>query len=230
VFPSLATASARIVLDWDVDRARIGIVDDHPLFRRGLGVTLQKERDLDVVCEVGSAIEVLAVARNVTMDLAIIDMMMPETSGFTLCAEIREIQPACKVLALSVIDEVGLIADILRAGASGYALKTQAVPEIVAAIHQVLGGIRYLPPTIPRDVIEAALSDTAAHPLVQLTRRERQVFELLIRGRSNDEIATGLFISVRTAETHRQRIGKKLSAYSIIQMQRIAARHGGLPL
>ena len=218
------------MVDWVVERARIMVVDDHPLFRRGLGVTLQKEPDFEVVCEVGSALEAIAVARNQPLDLAVVDVMMPETSGFTLCTELIELQPTCKVLALSVIDEVGLIADLLKAGASGYALKTEPVDDIVGAIRQVLGGVRYLPPSMPREMIEAALSDTTAHPLVQLTRRERQVFELLIRGRPNDEIATALFISVRTAETHRQRIGKKLSAYSIIQMQRIAARHGGLPL
>jgi DNA-binding NarL/FixJ family response regulator len=221
--------SDRSVVDWPVDKARIAIVDDHPLFRRGLGVTLQLEDDLEVVGEVGTAAEARTLAESVAIDLAIVDVMMPETSGLTLCAELHEIQPACKLLVLSVIDEPGLIADILRAGAGGYALKTQPVPEILLAIRQVLGGVRHLPSSVPREAIEAALADTAAHPLVQLTRREREVFELLIRGRSNDEIATRLFISVRTAETHRQRIGKKLSAHSIVQMQRIAARHGGLP-
>lgn len=213
-----------------MDEARIAIVDDHPLFRRGLGATLEHEAEFTIVGEVGSALEACALARVAVIDLAIVDVMMPETSGLTLCTELLVIQPACKILVLSVIDEPGLIADILRAGASGYALKTQSVPEILTAIRQVLGGVRYLPTSVPREAIEAALGDTSGHPLVQLTRREREVFELLIRGRSNDEIATRLFISVRTAETHRQRIGKKLSAHSIVQMQRIAARHGGLPL
>jgi len=217
------------VVDWSVDKARIALVDDHPLFRRGLGVTLQLEVDLEIVGEVGNATEARALAQITKLNLAIVDVMMPETSGLTLCAELHEIQPECKLLVLSVIDEPGLIADILRAGAGGYALKTQPVSEILTAIRQVLGGVRYLPPTVSREAIDAALLDTAAHPLVQLTRREREVFELLIRGRSNDEVATQLFISVRTAETHRQRIGKKLSAHSIVQMQRIAARHGGLP-
>jgi two-component system uhpT operon response regulator UhpA len=218
------------VVDWSVDHARIAIVDDHPLFRRGLGATLQLEPDLIVVGEVGSAVAACELARRETIDLAIVDVMMPETSGLTLCSELREIQPKCKLLVLSVIDEPGLIADILRAGASGYALKTQLVPEILTAIRQVLGGVRYVAPSIPHDALEAALASTSLHPLVQLTRREREVFELLIRGRSNDEIAARLFISVRTAETHRQRIGKKLSAHSIVQMQRIAAQHGGLPV
>jgi DNA-binding NarL/FixJ family response regulator len=213
-----------------LDKARLAVVDDHPLFRRGLGATLQNEVDLEVICEVGSAHEACQLARVLAIDLAIIDVMMPVTSGLTLCAELLEIQPKCKVLVLSVIDEPGLIADILRAGATGYALKTDPVSEILVAIRQVLGGVRYVPPGLPREALEAALANTSPHPLVQLTRREREVFELLIRGRSNDEIATRLFISVRTAETHRQRIGKKLSAHSIVQMQRIAARHGGLPL
>lgn len=109
----------------------------------------------------------------------------------------------------------------------GFALKTQTTQEIIEAIRQVLGGLRYLPPTVSRDAVEAELGRPSA-PLERLTRREREVFELLIRGNSNDEVATRLFIARRTVETHRQRIMKKLSAHSIVQMQRIAARHGGL--
>jgi len=213
-----------------LEKARLAIVDDHPLFRRGLGATLQNEPDLEVIAEVGSALEACQLARVLPIDLAIIDVMMPVTSGLTLCTELLELQPKIKVLVLSVIDEPGLIADIVRAGAAGYALKTDPVNEILIAIRQVLGGVRYMPPSLSHDALAAALADNSPHPLVQLTRREREVFELLIRGRSNDEIASRLYISVRTAETHRQRIGKKLSAHSIVQMQRIAARHGGLPL
>jgi len=128
----------------------------------------------------------------------------------------------------SVIDEPGLIADMLRAGASGYALKTQAVEDIVAAIRQVAGGVRYLPPTVSRDAIDVELACEGELPLGRLTRREREIFELLIRGYSNAEIAGQLFIAQRTVETHRQRIIKKLSARSIFELQRIAARYGGL--
>ncbi len=213
-----------------VAKARILIVDDHPLFRQGLALTLGREPDLEVVGAEADAKGARALARDVPLDLAIVDIMMPETSGLTLCSELLEIQPGCKVLVLSVIDEPGLIADVIRARAAGYALKTQAITEILGAIRQVLGGIRYLPPTVSMAAISAALEAVATHPLRQLTRREREVFELLIRGRSNDEIATRLFISVRTAETHRQRISKKLSARSIVQLQRIAASHGGLPV
>jgi DNA-binding NarL/FixJ family response regulator len=117
---------------------------------------------------------------------------------------------------------------MLRARACGFALKTQPVDEVLEAIRQVIRELRYLPPSVPRDAIDFELGTAGSKPLELLTRREREVFELLIRGNSNDEIAARLFIARRTVETHRHRIIKKLSAHSIVQMQRIAARHGGL--
>jgi two-component system, NarL family, response regulator NreC len=204
------------------------LVDDHPLYRNGLVHALQSEPDLEIVGAVGTALEARELAIKVSFDLAIIDVLMPTTSGFTLCREIYDVQPLCKVLILSAIDDPGLIADLLRIGACGFVLKSQPTSEIVDAIRQVLGGVRYLPPHVSRAAIEAKLESTDVSPLVRLTRREREVFELLIRGNSNDEIATRLVISRRTAETHRQRVMNKLSAHSVVQMQRIAARLGGL--
>jgi len=208
--------------------ATVALVDDHPLFRQGLAVALRHEPDLVVVGEAGNAEEALALARRVAIDVAIVDMLMPTTSGIGLSSELFELQPRCRVLILSVIDDPGLIADVLRAHACGYALKTQDTAEIVDAIRQVLGGLRYLPPMVSRDAIEEELAANVRQPLERLTRREREVFELLIRGHSNDEIATALAISRRTVETHRQRVMNKLSAHSVVKMQRIAARHGGL--
>lgn len=127
-----------------------------------------------------------------------------------------------------MIDEPCIIADMLRARACGYALKTQPIAQIVEAIGHVVGGLRYLPPTVSADQIDTQLEGTTTHPFSRLTRREREVFELLIRGHTNEEIAKRLFIARRTVETHRQRVMNKLSAHSVIQMQRLAARHGGL--
>jgi DNA-binding NarL/FixJ family response regulator len=208
--------------------ARIVVVDDHPLFRQGLLVALKRETDFDVVGEAADASEAIELARRVEIDVAVVDILMPTTSGISLTAELFELQPRCRVLGLSVIDDVGLISDMLRAHACGFASKTQAISEVVDAIRQVLGGLRYLPPYISRDAIDTELAGSPSYPLERLTRREREVFELLIRGRSNDEVATQLYIATRTVETHRQRIVRKLSAHSVIQMQRIAARHGGL--
>ncbi|MBA3454099.1 MAG: response regulator transcription factor [Deltaproteobacteria bacterium] len=198
------------------------------MFRHGLSVSLQNELDLEVVGEASSVVEAREIARNVAPDVAIVDIMMPSISGITLTSELRETHPRCRTLGLSLVDDPGLIADMLRVGASGYACKTQPIAEILEAIRCVLGGVRYLPPTVSRDAVEAELAGASRRPLERLTPREREVFELLIRGHRNDEIATQLFISRRTVETHRQRIMNKLSAHSIAQMQRVAARYGGL--
>jgi DNA-binding NarL/FixJ family response regulator len=211
-----------------VNKARIGLIDDHPLFRQGLAAVLRQSATFDVVGEASNAQEAIELVRNMRLDLAVVDILMPSVSGLSLTSELYELQPTCRVLGLSVIDEPGIIADMLRAHACGYALKTQPITQIVEAIEQVLGGIRYLPPTVSSDQIETELTGTPAHPHARLTRREREVFELLIRGHSNDEIASRLSIAQRTVETHRQRIMNKLSPHSVVQMQRLAARHGGL--
>jgi two-component system nitrate/nitrite response regulator NarL len=209
-------------------RVRVALVDDHPLFLQGLAAVLSKESQLEIVGEATNAEDALALARTHELDVAVLDILMPGVSGISLASELYELQPSCRVLGLSVIDEPGLIADMLRARACGYALKTQPVSEIVEAIMQVIGGLRYLPPTVSADQIETELAGTPSQPFSRLTAREREVFELVIRGHSNDEIAVRLFIARRTVETHRQRIMNKLSAHSVVQLQRLAARHGGL--
>jgi len=209
-------------------KTKVVIVDDHPLFRAGLAVALRHESDLKIVGEAGDSVQAIALAKAIEIDVAIVDVLMPAKSGISVASELRQLQPTCKILGLSVVDEPGLIADMLRSGASGFALKTQPIEEIVEAIRTVLGGVRYLPPRVSRDAIESELASASDRPLDQLTAREREVFELLIRGHSNDEIAVMLFIARRTVETHRQRIVKKLSARSIAEMMRLAARHGGL--
>lgn len=209
-------------------QVKVAVVDDHPLFRQGLAVALRAEPGFEVAWEANDAREALALAEHQSIDVAIVDVLMPYLSGISLATELYERQPNCRVLGLSVIDEPGLIADMLRARACGFALKTQPVIEIIDAIRQVLGGLRYLPPRVSADAVDEKLQGTESDPLQRLTRREREVFELLIRGHSNDDIATQLFIARRTVETHRHRVMHKLSAHSIVHMQRIAARHGGL--
>src|ERR1051325_6074846 len=156
-------------------RGQVAVVDDHPLFRQGLVVALRAEADLEVVGEVGSAEEAIELAKHLTLYVVVVDLLMPTMSGISLTSQLFEIQPRCRVLGLSVIDEPCLIADMLRAHACGFALKTQTTADIVDAIRQVLGGLRYLPPSVSRDAVEAELAGTPAHPLGRLTRREREV-------------------------------------------------------
>jgi DNA-binding NarL/FixJ family response regulator len=211
-----------------VRKACVALIDDHALFRQGLAMALQRESDLDVIGEAGDAESALELAKRVDLDVAVVDVWMPVRSGISLATELFALQPRCKVLGLSAIDDPGLIADMLRAHACGFALKTQPITEIIDAIRQVLGGLRYLPPGVSRDAVDDELARAAPNPLSRLTSREREVFELLLRGHTNDEIATRLFVSRRTVEAHRLHIMKKLSARSVAQLQRIAARHGDL--
>ena len=209
-------------------KSQILVVDDHPLFRAGLALAIRREPDLEVVADVGSAAEALDVVRTTPVDLAILDVLMPKTNGVSLATDLFDLQPALKVLALSVLDEPAMISAMLRAGASGYAIKTQTPDEILGAMRTVLDGHAYLPPNAPRDAILAMSKASPERPLERLTRREREIFNLLIHGNTNEQIGVQLFISRRTVETHRLRIMRKLAAPSLIAMIRVAAREGAL--
>lgn len=204
------------------------VVDDHPLFRHGLALALANDPMLEVIGSFGSAREGLALAETQALELIIVDILMPEMSGISFAAELALRQPSCKVLGLSVIDEPGIVADLLRATGDGFSCKADSSEEIARGIHAVLAGERYLSPRVSRAAVEALLTTPNDEPLASLTPREREIFELLIRGHSNDEIADGLGISRRTVETHRHRLTNKLSARTVSQLQRLSARYGGM--
>jgi DNA-binding NarL/FixJ family response regulator len=206
-----------------VTRARIAIIDDQPLFRHGLRHVLERALAVDVVVEAGDGRAALDTLRSARVDLAILDVLLPSLSGLTLSSELHEIQPLCRVLVLSDVDEPGIIVDMFRAHACGYVHKMQPVEQVVDAAGRVLRGRRYLPPTMSPEVVEAALETTGR----SLTRRERDVFELLIRGFTLSQIAGHLRISRRTAEVHHQHIVNKLSPRAITELQRFRAMAGG---
>ncbi|MDQ3364103.1 MAG: response regulator transcription factor [Myxococcota bacterium] len=208
------------------NRIRAVLVDDHPLFRLGLRTLLDRDPEIWVTADVGSSAQALELAATTRLDVAIIDLLLPGTGGVALTGELRRLQPTCKILGLSMIDEPMRIAEMLRAGASGFALKSQPLDDIVSAIKMVATGTRYLPATVSHDRVDTLLSDADAWPLERLTHREREVFELLVAGYSNESIATRLFIARRTVETHRQHITRKLGARSMVDLVRIAVQHG----
>lgn len=212
----------------DVLKSQILLVDDHPLFCSGLALSMTSEPDLEVIAQVTTGEEAIALARQRQIDIAVIDVLMPSGSGITLAGQLAELRPAPAILALSVLDEPTVIATMLRAGATGYALKTQPPEEILEAVRMVLAGARYIPPRVPQSVVMSLVEHGSEQPLQRLTRREREIFDLLVRGFSNDEIACRLFIARRTVETHRQRIMKKLSTHSLVDMIRFAAQQGAL--
>lgn len=205
---------------------RVVLIDDHPLFRLGLRTLLSKDPGLAVVAEVGASPQVLEIIGEMQVDVAIVDVLMPGTSGVEMTTEIRRLQPNCKVLGLSMLDEPVRIAEMLRAGASGFAHKSQSADEIIAAIKHVASGERYLPPSVAKETVETLVTDKAAWPLERLSPREREVFELLVAGHTSESIGHRLFISRRTVEAHRQHITRKLGVHTMIDLVRIAVHHG----
>ncbi|HEY6176129.1 MAG TPA: response regulator transcription factor [Kofleriaceae bacterium] len=207
-------------------RQQIALIDDHALFREGLRAVLASDRLLDVVGDAATAREALELASRAAFDIAVLDVMLPDQPGAAVARELRRIQPRCRILVLSMVEVPYLVAEMLRAGAVGYALKSQPTDEILEAFHTVGSGRSYLAPRLPREQIDALVEGKPGGPVAQLTTREREVFELLIRGWSNERVAAALFIAVRTAETHRQNIMTKLGVHSIVELLRLAARHG----
>jgi DNA-binding NarL/FixJ family response regulator len=175
--------------------------------------------------------------RQTEPDVVVLDMLLPGTNGASVARELLRQNPMRKVIALSMVKDEQNVANALDAGVLGYAIKEQSAEDVVAAIRAVAQRQMYLAPSISRAVVEDVrrrprppIPDAPAAPLAQLTHREREIFDLTIGGASTADIASQLFISKRTVETHRARILRKLNAHSATDLVRLAARLGLLPL
>jgi DNA-binding NarL/FixJ family response regulator len=203
---------------------RVLLVDDHPLFRQGIGALIRTAPDLEVIGEAGNIHDVRELAGRVELDVALVDVWIGSVGGIGITRELHELQPRCNILGLSVVEDPSIIAEMLRAGAIGFALKTEPPDQILAAIRQAASGERYLPQQVSHENIELELVMGSTPLDARLTKREREIFDLVIRGYTNTEIGSLLYIARRTVETHRYRITKKLNARTVFEMQRVAAR------
>jgi DNA-binding NarL/FixJ family response regulator len=205
---------------------RVLIVDDHAVVRSGLKLLLEAEADITVVGEAGSADEGVRAARLEKPDVVLLDVVMPGRSGIEATPELRKAAPTARVLVLSMQDDPSYVREAFAAGASGYVLKEAADVELVQAVREVAGGARYVHPALGARLAAAevdAASRAAADPL---SDREREVLRLLALGHTNQEIAKMLFISVRTAETHRAHIMQKLGLQTRAELVRYALANG----
>jgi two-component system, NarL family, response regulator NreC len=189
---------------------RVLIVDDHAVVRSGLRLLLAAEEDIEPVGEAGTAHDAVFQARVLKPDVILLDIVMPEQTGLDVLPQLMHESPDVKVLILSMQDEPRYVREAFAAGASGYVLKEAADNEVVAAVREVAAGGRYVNPELGARLVDADAEAARQAEEDPLSDREREVLRLLALGHTNQEIAKRLYISVRTAETHRAHIMQKL--------------------
>jgi two-component system response regulator NreC len=208
---------------------RVLVVDDHAVVRAGLRLLLDGQDDIETVAEAGDAREAIFEARSTKPDVVLMDVMLGTgKSGIDATSEMLHESPESKVLILSMQDDPRYVREAFAAGASGYVLKEAADTELVTAVREVAAGGRYVHPALGARmaVADAEAERSAAED--PLSEREREVLRLLALGHTNQEIAKMLFVSVRTAETHRAHIMQKLRISTRAELVRYAISRGVL--
>jgi len=204
------------------------IADDHEIVRRGIRGILEGEKLCTVVAEAADGLSAAQLVEKHKPDVLILDLNMPRLHGIEVLRQARTSSPATRVIVLSMHNDEPYVIESLRAGASAYILKGSESQEIVHALKEVLAGRRYLSATLSEWAINALVAKPAddADPLQSLTQRERMVVQLAAEGHTNAEIAEKLFISPRTAETHRTNLLRKLGLQTQTDLVRFAIRKG----
>jgi DNA-binding NarL/FixJ family response regulator len=202
------------------------IVDDHAVVRSGLRLLLEAEHDIDVVGEAGTAREAVFEIRSNKPDVVLMDVAMPGGSGIDVIPQLLHEAPETKILMLSMQDDPNYVRQAFEAGASGYVLKEAADAEVVAAVRDVAQGRSYVNPALGARLVAAESEARKRAEADPLSDREREVLRLLALGHTNQEIAKMLYISVRTAETHRAHIMQKLNLRSRADLVRHALANG----
>jgi two-component system response regulator NreC len=205
---------------------RVLVVDDHAVVRAGLRRVLDAESDIETVGEAANADRAVFEAIEHKPDVVLMDVMMPGKSGIEGMPALLQAVPDVKVLILSMQDDPRYVQEAFDAGARGYVLKEAADTEVVAAVRAVAGGERYVHPALGARLVEAAAAERKRAEVDPLSEREREVMRLLALGHTNQEIAKMLYISVRTAETHRAHIMQKLGLSSRAELVRFALSEG----
>ena len=210
---------------------RILIADDHALVRRGVRNLLSHRPEWHVVCEAVNGLEAVEKARDLQPDVAILDFSMPLLDGSAAAKQIMQASPSTAIVVLTMHDSDEVIREVLRSGARGLVLKTDADQDLVEAIEAVATSRYFFARRVNDMVVEGYL--TGAKPVTipnpstaQLTPREQEVLRLLAEGAASKQIASRLAISVRTVESHRIHVNRKLGFSSVAELVRYAIRHG----
>jgi len=213
---------------------RVFLADDHTIIRDGLRLILESQGDITVVGEAANGRQAVHEVKKLCPDIVIMDIAMPELNGIDATMQITETCPSTHVIILSVFDTTEYIFEALKAGAKGYILKESAGEEVVKAIHKVYSGLHYL----SQEISETMVADYIRHrgynkeksPLESLSKREREILQLVVEGKTSIEISNILFISSKTVDTYRSRIMQKLGVKDLPSLVRFAIKHGISPL
>lgn len=207
-----------------MEKINIVLADDHILVRKGIKAMLESEEDLNVIGEAGNGKEALEVARQLHPDIIVLDIRMPEMSGLEAAAKLAEVSPTTKALILSMHDSEEYVLQSLDAGAYGYLLKDTDKNEFIKALKQIHAGNKYFSGAVSNVLANRLLNtksfikNTKVVDQYHLTKREREILRMVINGTPNKEIADSLSKSVRTVETHRFNIMKKIGVNNAIDM------------
>ncbi len=205
---------------------RMGILlaDDHAVVRRGLRLVLESEPDMRVVAEVGDGAEAVRRAVHDDVDLAVLDITMPGMTGIQAAQELSRLRPLLRTLILSMHDSEQYFLEAIRAGASGYVLKSVADHDLITACRAAMRGEPFVYPAVERTLLARAMADDASSAV--LTGRESQILALIADGHTSREIADMLVISPRTVERHRENLRHKLGLRNRVDLTRYAIRAG----
>jgi DNA-binding NarL/FixJ family response regulator len=206
---------------------RILLADDHDVVRRGLKVLLQERAGWEICGEAVTGRDAVDLAREMRPDIAIVDLMMPDLNGLETTRQIRKVSDRTEVLIFTMHQNESLVHDVLEAGARGYLLKSDAERQIVTAVETLLRRQPYFSAQVSETVLEGFLrsSRRPADAAARLTPREREIIQLLAEGHRNKPIAQKLGISIKTVETHRTALMRKIGVKSIVELVRYAVRN-----
>lgn len=210
-------------------KIRVMLADDHQIVRQGLRLLLEGDAGLELVGEAADGMTAVSLAEKLQPDVLVVDLMIPRLHGLEVVRQVRRDSPKTRIIVLSMHADEPYVAEALRNGASGYVLKDSSGDDLIKGIHAIMKGQRYLSAVLAN----RAMTDYGQRPgessvdvYDTLTSRERQVLQLAASGLSSPELARQLFISPRTAETHRANLMRKLSLGSQTDLVRFAIRKG----
>ena len=208
---------------------RILLADDHKIIREGLHSLIDKQPDMEVIAEAENGYAAVNLARELTPDIVLMDVSMPDLNGIEATRQILTESKKTKIIALSMHSDSLFVSEMLKNGATGYLLKDCAFEELTQAIRSVEEGNTYLSPAISDVIVNNYLHQMATGASKKpdiLTNREREVLQLMAEGKSTKRIALKLHVSIKTIETHRRQIMNKLNIHSIAELTKYAIRKG----